>query len=52
MALGVGLGATLVADSPWPFAATAIVLVAMLAAYENAIRNPHPSVTPIDAQGF
>jgi hypothetical protein len=51
LALGVGFGATLVADSPWPFLATGVVLVIMLGAYEHAIRNPHPAATPINRQG-
>jgi hypothetical protein len=49
LALAVGIGASLVADSPWPFAATLLVLAAMLAAYEHAIRNPHPDSRAIDA---
>jgi hypothetical protein len=50
LALGVGFGATLVADSPWPFLATVVVLLIMLGAYEHAIRNPHPDVVPINRQ--
>ena len=50
LALGVGLGATLVADSPLPLIGTVLILVIMLAAYEHAIRNPHPDSVPINRQ--
>lgn len=50
MSLAVGLGASMVAHDPLPFVATFLVLTGMVAAYENAIRHPHPSAKPIDDQ--
>lgn len=40
MALTVGLGASLVAKSWAPFVACAVILAAMVLAYEHAIRTP------------
>lgn len=51
LALMVGLGATLVADSWLPVGATVVVLVIMLGMYEYAIRNPHTDAIPINQQG-
>ena len=51
LALAVGAGASMIADSWLPFFACAATLAVLLAAYEHAIRNPSPSATPIDSQG-
>lgn len=40
MALTVGAGAALVAGNWAPFVACAVILAAMIGAYEHAIRNP------------
>lgn len=48
MALAVGAGASLVAKSWLPFAATVITLTVMLGMYEHAIRNPHDNAMPIN----
>jgi hypothetical protein len=40
MALAVGLGASLVADSPAPFLACSATLAVLLYEYERAIRQP------------
>lgn len=50
LALAVGAGASLVAGSPLPLAATLAILVVMLWLYEDAIRNPHPDARPINEQ--
>lgn len=50
LSLSIGMAASLLAEDALPFAATAIVLVVMLGAYEHAIRNPSPSARPIDDQ--
>lgn len=50
LALGVGVGASLAANSAMPGVATGVVLVIMLALYEHAIRNPRPGATSIDQQ--
>lgn len=50
LALAVGAGASLVANSWLPFLATAVTLAVMLAMYEHAIRNPHPDAVPISQQ--
>ncbi len=51
LALGLAVGASLVAQSPMPLFAAGIVWAVLLYAYEEAIRNPHPDATPIDQQG-
>lgn len=40
LALGVGLGASLIANSPVPFIASAAVLAVLLYEYEKAMREP------------
>jgi hypothetical protein len=50
LAGGVGIGASLIARDPLPAIGSLIVLAIMLGMYEHAIRNPHPSATPIDRQ--
>lgn len=40
LALGVGVGASLVAESPWPFVACAVIFGVLIYEYERAIRNP------------
>jgi hypothetical protein len=50
LALTVGVGAALVAQSWLPAIGTVAVLAVMLAMYEHAIRNPHDDAVPIDQQ--
>jgi hypothetical protein len=50
LSLGVGVAASLIAHDPLPAAMTGVVLLAMVAMYEHAIRNPHPSAKSIDDQ--
>ena len=50
LSVTVGAGASLAARSWLPFLATMLVLVVLLAAYETAIRNPHPGAKPINDQ--
>ena len=41
LALTAGFGASLVSDSWWPLAASAVTLAIIIGAYEYAINNPH-----------
>ena len=50
LSITVGAGASLAARSWLPFLATMVVLVVLLAAYESAIRHPHPNAKPINNQ--
>lgn len=48
LSLGVGIGASLVADSWLPLMSTVVILGIMVYMYEDAISNPHPDAMPIN----
>ena len=49
-AILVGIGASLIARSPWPLVGTLAAVVYMVVGYEWAIRSPHEDATPINQQ--
>jgi hypothetical protein len=52
LALGLGLGATLLGHSVWPIIATVLVWAYLIFfCYEPSINNPHDSAKPIDDAG-
>lgn len=50
LAIGVGVGCSLVANSPVPFVMVLAVLAVMIFEYERAIRQAIGTATPINAQ--
>ncbi|MHB1472485.1 MAG: hypothetical protein ACYCV4_02480 [Dermatophilaceae bacterium] len=48
-ALGIGVGASLLAHSPWPLVGTVIGATFLVVGYEWAIRHPHSDAQPINA---